>query len=597
MIYPAIPLAQTILQLLKAHQLKNIVISPGSRNAPLTIGFSHDDFFNCYSIVDERSAAFFALGMAQQNQTPTVLVCSSGSALLNYYPAISEAFYSDIPLIVLTADRPPHKIDIGDGQTIRQENVFANHILYSANLKLDIPFELNISGDGKHQSLPIINSSEVNQNFNEQEIAKAIHTAILEKGPVHINAPFEEPLYQTLEAPTVSVKEYPTPHPQEIINHDEVDVFIKNWNSAKKKMVLVGVLAPNSLEANYVELLAKDPSVLVFTETTSNLHHENFFPGIDKILAPVEKDEEELKALQPDILLTFGGLVVSKKIKAFLRTYKPKKHFHVNEKKAYNTFFCLTSHFKLRINSFFDLVSNQLQNVESTYQQHWLEIQDNRRTAHEAYLKEIGYSDFLVFNQLYQQLPEHMQLQISNSSAIRYNQLFEMDVTWEIFCNRGTSGIDGSTSTAVGASQISQKPVTLVTGDLSFLYDSNGLWNNYIPKDFTIILVNNGGGGIFRILPGDKNTPEFDTFFETIHHKTGEQLAEMFGFEYSNCSDLDRFSKLLAVHYESISERTKPVILEVFTPRLQNDEILLNYFKFLKHKSLEITKSEHWSIR
>ena len=131
--YPKIPLAQTLIELCKARQIQSIVISPGSRNAPLAIGFTNDDFFKCYSIVDERCAAFFALGIAQQKQTPVALVCTSGSALLNYYPAVAEAFYSDIPLVVLSADRPKHLIDIGDGQTINQKNVFENHILYSTS--------------------------------------------------------------------------------------------------------------------------------------------------------------------------------------------------------------------------------------------------------------------------------------------------------------------------------------------------------------------------------------------------------------------------------------------------------------------------------
>lgn len=141
MIYPKIPLAQTVIQLCKAKQIQHIIISPGSRSAPLTIGFTNDDFFKCYSIVDERCAAFFAMGIAQQIKAPTALVCTSGSALLNYYPAVAEAYYSDIPLVVLSADRPKHLVGIGDGQTINQKNVYENHILYSANLKLDLKDE------------------------------------------------------------------------------------------------------------------------------------------------------------------------------------------------------------------------------------------------------------------------------------------------------------------------------------------------------------------------------------------------------------------------------------------------------------------------
>lgn len=581
MIYPAIPLAQTILQLCKANQIQNIVISPGSRNAPLTIGFSHDAYFNAYSIVDERAAAFFALGMAQQTKHPVALVCTSGSALLNYYPAIAEAFYSDIPLVVISADRPTNKIDIGDGQTIRQANVFANHIVYTANLKQDVPYELHIHGDGKHQDLPVINAERSVQLYNEQEIANAMHAAILEQGPVHINAPFEEPLYKTISTPTVTVGTYPISFQQEIIDHNEVENFIDTWNASERKMVLVGVLAPGSLEEKFVEQLANDPSVVVFTETTSNLHHDNFFPGIDKILAPVEKDEAALKALQPNVLLTFGGLVVSKKIKAFLRNYSPKAHYHINEKKAFDTFFCLTEHFKLKVNSFFHYFGSQLKPVNgATYRDSWLRIQEQRRIAHEAYIAQMGYCDFSVYHELFTKLPKNMQLQFSNSSTIRYAQLFELEKSWTVFCNRGTSGIDGSTSTAIGASLQVEEPTTLLTGDLSFLYDSNALWNKNIRKDFTIIVINNSGGGIFRILPGDKNTPEFDTFFETTHNLTAEHLATMYGFSYNAIHTLEELSEIIKDSYSE--ERKQPAIIEVFTPRLLNDEVQLGYFKYLK---------------
>ena len=181
--YPKIPLAQTVIQLCKLKGIRHIVISPGSRNAPLTIGFTHDSFFKCYSIVDERCAAFFALGIAQKIKEPTAVVCTSGSALLNYYPAVTEAYYSNIPLVVLSADRPKHLIDIGDGQTINQKNVFENHILYSANLKLDLKDEKNVP---EHEDLPILKNLEDKferllglqkgiQTYNEEEINRDIN--------------------------------------------------------------------------------------------------------------------------------------------------------------------------------------------------------------------------------------------------------------------------------------------------------------------------------------------------------------------------------------------------------------------------------------
>ncbi|WP_282042832.1 2-succinyl-5-enolpyruvyl-6-hydroxy-3-cyclohexene-1-carboxylic-acid synthase [Winogradskyella flava] len=584
--YSKIPLSQTVVTLCKTHNIQHIVISPGSRNAPLTIGFTHDDFFKSYSIVDERCAAFFALGIAQQTQEPVAVVCTSGSALLNYYPAISEAYYSHIPLVVLSADRPKHLVDVGDGQTIKQKNVYGDHVFYSTNLKLDLVKKENTSQD---EELPIFKSIENKlerflglqkdiQTYNESEIHDALTIARLKSGPVHINIPFEEPLYDTVEELSINPKPFKISSREEKIDDFEIKSLMDVWHHAKRKMILVGVLQPNSIEEKWLQELADDDSVLVFTETTSNIHHPDFFPGIDKIIAPL--GEDGFKALQPDILLTFGGLVVSKKIKNFLRKYKPEHHWHVDMFRANDTFFCLDKHIKLTPNTFFKTFLPLItHHTKSDYKASWLAVRQKRRKSHEEYLKTIPFSDFKMFNTLVKSIPRQSQLQVGNSSAIRYTQLFQLRKDIQVFCNRGTSGIDGSTSTAIGASVANNKQTTFITGDLSFFYDSNALWNNYIPKNFRIIVINNKGGGIFRILPGHKNTDNFDTYFETKHQLTAEQLCAMYGFEYAVASDENTLNSNLEDFYE-ISRQ--PKLLEIFTPSALNDEILLNYFDFIR---------------
>lgn len=586
MIHSKIPLAQTVVQLCKLKNIKHIVISPGSRNAPLTIGFTNDEFFKCYSIVDERCAAFFALGIAQQKRETVAMVCTSGSALLNYYPAISEAFYSDIPLVVLSADRPKHLINVGDGQTINQKNVFENHILYSANLKLDIKDENKVS---KTEELPIFKNLENKlerilglqqgiQSFNETEINTALNLAHLKRGPVHINIPFNEPLYELTE--TLSVN--PKVEPMEVISHNIGEVELKDcvdeWYVAKRKLILVGVLEPNSIDQQNLEHLADDDSVIVFTETTSNLHHPNFFPSIDKMIAPLS--EEELEALKPDILVTLGGMIVSKKIKAFLRNYKPKQHWHIDDKDANDTFFCLTKHIEITPNQFFSAFFPKITHMtKSSYFDNWTSVKKHRNKKHMAYMKEIPFSDFKVFHHVLKTTPNTSVLQLGNSSAVRYAQLFNLNASLEVFCNRGTSGIDGSTSTAIGCASVSNKRTTFITGDLSFFYDSNALWNNYIPKNFRIIVINNQGGGIFRILPGHKNTDNFDHYFETIHNLTAKQLCEMYNFDYKQASNETELTEHLNTFFNTSKT---PKLLEVFTPRTMNDEILLDYFNFIK---------------
>ena len=550
MIYPKIPLAQSILEIFLAKGITNIIISPGSRNAPLTIGFASNPAFQCYSIADERSAAFFALGIAQQTKQAVALVCTSGSALLNYYPAFAEAFYSQIPLIVLSADRPQSKIDIGDGQTIRQENVFANHSLYNANLDESVSKE------------------------NDVKINEALDSAFAKKGPVHINAPFEEPLYETVSE--LSVQPYIT---NTVISHNkqvELDSYAEIWNQSTKKMILVGVNEPNAIDEETIQFLANDPSVVVFTETTSNLHHPSFITNIDTIITPFTT--EDFESFQPELLVTFGGMVVSKRIKAFLRKHKPKHHWHIDCYRAYDTFGALTHHFEVEPQVFFNQFFPLTKSVESDYSIRMAAIQSNRKIKHDAYLSTIPFSDFKVFEKVIPSLAKNSQLQIGNSSAIRYAQLIPIDPSIDVYCNRGTSGIDGCTSTAIGAAVANGKQTTFITGDIGFLYDTNALWNDYIPKNFKIILINNGGGGIFRILPGHEESPVFNTFFETSHCHTAEHLAKMYGFNYSIASDENSLEKALSELY---SNNEKSGLLEVFTPTRKNDSILLNYFNNL----------------
>ena len=548
--YPKIPLAQSIIEICQQKGVQHIVISPGSRNAPLTIGFTNNPFFKCYSIADERCAAFFALGIAQQIKMPVAVVCTSGSALLNYYPAVAEAFYSQIPLIVLSADRPQSKIDIGDGQTIRQENVFANHSLFNANLNENASAE------------------------NDALIQEAIAISVTKKGPVHINVPFEEPLYEMVSELQVQPEFFD--FNTEIKSFSLGNSTTETWNKATKKLVLVGELFPNSVEQHYLDILANDPSVVVLNEKTSNLHHESFIDQIDTLITPFS--DEDFEAFQPEILLTFGGMVVSKRIKSFLRKYQPQEHWHVDELRAYDTYGVLSQHFKTSPNTFFSHLFYE-NSLESNYKSSIETIWKSRVAQHKLYTSTVPFSDFKVFDFICQNVPKNSQLQVSNSSAIRYLQLFDLDKSIQVFCNRGTSGIDGSTSTAIGAALASDLPTMLITGDISFLYDSNALWNNYIPKNFKIILLNNSGGGIFRILPGHQETETFNTYFETSHQLNALHLSKMYGFDYYTATDEDS----LKTSYKSfLNQNNKPCILEIFTPEKSNNKILLDFFGALK---------------
>lgn len=270
-------------------------------------------------------------------------------------------------------------------------------------------------------------------------------------------------------------------------------------------------------------------------------------------------------------------MIVSKRIKAFLRTYAPAHHWHVDALRAYNTFGCLTRHFALEPVDFFETFHRHTIGTQSDYARWMYTIKQYRAQKHVEFSARAPFSDFAAYDQIFSRLSKDCMLQLSNSAAIRYAQLFPIHPSISVYCNRGTSGIDGSTSTAIGAAYASERPVVLVTGDISFFYDSNALWNRYIPSDFKIVIVNNSGGGIFRILPGHSETPVFNMFFETSHELRADALAKMYGLDYFEASDKDSLARGLTDLYAA----TKPAILEVFTPEKLNQNVLADYFAYL----------------
>jgi len=553
MIYPKDKLAQFIVYACEKNGVETVIISPGSRNAPLIIGFHNNPKIECLSIVDERSAGFFALGIAQQTQNPVALVCTSGSALLNYYPAIAEAYFSHIPLLVLSADRPEYLLNIGDGQTINQKDVFRNHIIQSVNLSI--------------------------QNIDAQYsfVSEAMQKAKADKGPVHINIPFDEPLYETttkaITFPTLNTEISTSLLDESPLDVDELAVFAEKWNNSTKKMVLIGVNFPSELMQIQINHLVKDPSVLVLTETTSNIYHTKIINGIDKLLAPLTQSEKE--NLQPEILLTFGGMIVSKKIKQFLREYSPKNHWHIDKYNSLDTYHVLTKHFAISIELFFSQFFFLTKKQQSTYQSDYIALKQHREIKQDAFLQTAPFSDLKAFESIINTIPKNYNVQLANSSIVRYAQLFNLDKSLCVFCNRGTSGIDGSTSTAVGAAYANTKSTLFITGDISFYYDNNAFWNNCIKKDLRVIIINNSGGGIFRFIPGPQTTNAFP-YFETSHNLTAEHICKMHKLTYKKATNLTSLQKELKTIYAKSSTAT---ILEVFTSKELNATILKKYFE------------------
>ncbi len=544
---------QILTHLLKEYGISDVVISPGSRNAPLAIHFSETDELNCYSIVDERSAAFVGLGMAKSSKKPVAITCTSGSAAANYYPAITEAFYQNIPLLVLTADRPTDFVDLFDGQTIRQNEIYQQHSY------------------GDFQLLEDGEANADDENF--AIIKKAIELCYEKQGPVHVNIPLKEPLYNL-------VSELPNFPPVEKTIQKKEEEFLPNfaadWNLSKRIMILVGTRDYSEELEMLLSQLVKNHSVVVLKEANSNLRHDKFFGHIDRYI--FNFNESDYQTYAPDLLITIGQNVVSKKIKQFLRAAKPKNHWHIDEFWHPDTFYSLTEKIKNKPEKFFSKLLNFISLEPSSYFNLWEVLRDKRDLKHQEYCLKSTFSDFQFYDILSQKLPENINLHFSNSSPIRYAQLFDFQKN-NIYCNRGTSGIDGCTSTAMGFAMKDSKQTVLVTGELSFFYDINGLWNNYIPPYTRIIVVNNGGGDIFKIIPGPDSTNALDEFILTKHHKNAELLAKHFGFSYTKVEEEDTLSRVLDNFFKP---DTKPKILEINTMEIENSAVLKGYFEFMK---------------
>lgn len=541
-----------LVEILVQNNIYNVVISPGSRNAPLIIAFDSHPDIKTYVITDERSAAFFALGLIDELQTGVAIVCTSGSAPLNYSPAVAEAYYRQLPLLVLTADRPSHLIDQGDGQCIRQYDVYRNFIKQS--------FTLNAL-DSIEQSTLAIESLLCHP-----------------QGPVHINLPLVEPLYQQ--------KEYTCTHNYALKLQQNNKLSVKEkkelksiWNESPKKLIIIGQMTPNKKLQQLFGTIAQDSSIAVLVENTSNIQFFNkFCHNIDRVLALITGDE--IETYKPDILISMGGAIISKKIKAFFRQNKPKHNWRVgNYLLDEDTYQSKTKSIKVSAEHFLEFISQLETKNISNFGNKWKAKDFISQQKHLNFIESAPYSDLTVFDLILDTLPENCNLQMANSSVVRYCQLFNPVQSITYYANRGVSGIDGSTSTALGMAVANpDKLIVLITGDLSFFYDSNALWNNYLPSNFRIIVINNNGGGIFKIIDGPQSTMQ-QHIFVAPHNGKIEHLCKAFNVEYLYANSISSLEGIMYNFYSTNSNKTK--LLEINTSQVVNEQVLKNYFKKL----------------
>ena len=539
-----------LVALLEAHGVKKIVLCPGSRNIPLVHTLSTHSSFTCYPVTDERSAGFFAIGLALNGGGPAAVCCTSGTALLNLHPAVAEAFYQNVPLVVISADRPAAWIGQMDGQTLPQPGVFGNLVKKSVNLP------------------------EIYTDEDEWYCNRLINEALLEthhhgKGPVHINVPVTEPIFRfTVES---------LPEVRVITRYQGLNVYdrdynelIKRLNQYQKRMIIVGQMNLIYLfEKKYSKLLYKHFAWL--TEHISN----QTIPGIpvknfDVALYAMDEDTQE--KMVPELLITYGGHVVSKRLKNFLRKNPPKEHWHVSaDGEVIDLYGSLTTVIEMDPFEFLEKIAFLLENKTPQYPLLW-----------ENYCKELPqpefpYSEMAAIGALIKALPEQCALHLANSSVIRYAQLFTVASSFEVCCNRGTSGIEGSLSTAVGYAAASDKLNFVVIGDLSFFYDMNALWNTNLGPNLRILLLNNGGGEIFHTLPGLEMSGTSHKFITAVHKTSARGWAEERGFLYQKVEDEVQLEEAMAM-FTQPEPMTHPVLVEVFTNKNKDARILKDYY-------------------
>lgn len=544
-----------LVALLKAHGITHIVLSPGSRNSPLTHSFATDRDFTCYSIVDERSAGFFALGVIQATGKPAAVCCTSGTAALNLGPAVAEAYYQQLPLLAITADRPTAWIGQMDGQTIPQTGLFREITRRSVHL-------------------PQIADEEEEWYCN-----RLINEAILSlnnsvKGPAHINIPLGEPLFG-FNTPTLPPVRVIRQSAQGYVIHKE-DRYDQRFTGYSKRMIIVGQLPPDNGLAGLLDQLRERSGVVVLTEQLSNIPSKNTY-GFDTLLYAVS--EKELETLTPDLVITLGGHIVSKRLKQFIRSADIRAHWHISPSGE--------------VTDTFQRVTDIVRSDNKTFLNYLAEVpsepgaKDFRELWEKACASvtdpDVAFSDLYVVGAFMHVLPENISLQLGNSNSVRLAQLFDIPSSVRVFCNRGTNGIEGSLSTAVGYAAVSDSPTFLLIGDLSFFYDMNGLWNNYRSPNLRILLNNNAGGEIFSILPGLNRSEVLHEYIAATHTTEARAWAEQQGFLYLSARNTEELHRHLPLFMDT--ESRKPVLLEVFTSMEKNAEQIRSYYHQQKNKT------------
>ncbi|MGJ3234896.1 2-succinyl-5-enolpyruvyl-6-hydroxy-3-cyclohexene-1-carboxylic-acid synthase [Marivirga sp.] len=537
--------------------IEKAIISPGSRNAPLTLAFARHPKINCFSISDERSAAFIGMGMAQADRKPVAIICTSGSAALNYAPAVAEAYFQEIPLVVFTADRPPEWIDQWDGQTIRQENIYGKHAKKSFNIAVDLSHT-----DAQWQTYRIINEAVLESKIGVQ-------------GPVHINIPFREPFYPEKDKSwsyDQNIKIIKNISGDKKLNENQINELQTELQQKEKFAFVLGQEDYNEEFLKSLDQVSQELNIPIFADIISIGHGlKNAIHLPDSICMKMLKESKEEEI--PDLIISFGKSIISKNLKLFLRK-NVKAQWHVREYHAFiaDPFQAITKQIEAEPSSF-------LQNLNKSSPAEFLKLWKDKNTEAETktnqFLSAQSYSEFSALQELMKNLPEDSHLHLANSLSVRYaNFIGIKQDRIKIWGNRGTSGIDGSTSTAIGHA-ISHKDQNhfLITGDVAFFYDRNAFWHKYPYSNLKIILLNNQGGSIFRMIKGPNQQAELEEFFETEQKLDAKSLCSEYGIAHFSAFDAESFE----IIKDKFMKYPQSAILEIKTDAKINQKIFEDF--------------------
>ncbi|MCM1162786.1 MAG: 2-succinyl-5-enolpyruvyl-6-hydroxy-3-cyclohexene-1-carboxylic-acid synthase [Muribaculaceae bacterium] len=552
--------ARMLAQLLQAHGVERIVVSPGTRNAPLIVALNRTEGLDCRVVIDERSAAFSALGMSLQSGRPVGLCCTSGTALLNYAPAVAEAFYRHIPLIVISADRPEEWIDQDDSQTLWQQNALAPYVKRSCDISARVDFP-----NGEWW---------VNRTINDM-LLEAVNGC---PGPVHINIRLDAPLNGMTPVdermPRVITQITPTGDLTTSRSRELGSLLA----SPHKVVIVAGFLQPDNILNKALGRLAQLPNVVVLTETVANLHNPQFITSVGAVLKRMSSEEKQ--ALQPDTVITLGGALVSQNLKDWLRSLpETVDHWHVG---LTRTTIDSYRHLGMRVEMDPAIFMRQMASAmhihrsPSPYASMWHEVEAKAEEIHKLRIQAAAWSDLKAMATLIPMIPREWNLHLSNGTTIRYALLMDCTHLHRIDCNRGVSGIDGCTSTALGASSAYSGVTLLISGDMSFQYDIAALSSTLMSPSMKMIVLCNGGGGIFRFISATRSLPELDKYLSVGTRLPLKRLCEAYDIAYSEASSE---TELREAFKKFAAEKERAALMAIQTDGVISAQAIRDYFR------------------